>query len=209
MSTTLEPTTKVPSGMIRGAQKAADRRSWRLMLAGLIVTAVVACVGWATAGYLYFFALPDIANAHKVAYTLELVDRFSESPAHQVYMQLSDDMKPWWEAIEDMQRQIAATTDDDAREKLISNRDATLIAFIREHYLANRIDMLINAFGSFKHCLDVDACDDDALRKSIAIDVKRIYRTFRPYIEFVRASGKHGADEFGKDLEGLFFRFAS
>jgi hypothetical protein len=116
-------------------------------------------------------------------------------------------MKPWWDEIEDMQRQIAATTDDDARAKLIATRDETLLTFIRDHDLAARIDMLIASFNSFKRCLDVDACDDDALRKSISIDVKRIYRTFRPYIESLRASGKPGSGDFGRDLEDLFFEF--
>jgi hypothetical protein len=172
---------------------------------GVGATVIAALAGWGAAGYLWFVAIPEVATTHKVAYTLELVDHFGDSPAHDVYMQLGDDMKPWWDQIDALQRQIAATTDDDAREKLIATRDQTLIAFIHEHYLSNRIDMLINAFSPFKRCLDIDACDDDALRKSIAIDVKRIYRTFRPYIEAVRAQPRK--DDFGRDLEALFLRF--
>jgi hypothetical protein len=180
-------------------------RARRLVGIGLGVAVLTAIGGWGAAAYLYFVVVPDTATAHNVAYSLELVDRFGESPAHQVYMQLGDDMKPWWDQIDEMQRQIASATDDDAREKLIAKRDETLISFIHEHYLSNRIDMLINSFGQFNRCLEINACDEDALRKSISIDVKRIYRTFRPYIESVRA--QPGKADFGRDLEDLFFRF--
>ena len=151
--------------------------------------------GWGAAGYLYFITIPNVADAHKVADTLDMVDRFGSSPAHDVYMQLGDDMKPWWDQIDEIQRQIAAATDDNVREKLIAQRDQTLITFIHDHALSNRIDLLINSFSQFDRCLNVDACDEEALRKSISIDVKRIYRTFRPYIESVRTSGVPGKDQ--------------
>jgi hypothetical protein len=202
-SSTAEPATTLSTD----APKSPDARARRVLLIGLGFAVVVALGGWGTAGYLYFVALPDVATAHKVAYALELVDRFGDSPAHQVYMQLADDMKPWWDQIDEMQRKIATATDDDVREKLIAQRDETLVTFIHEHYLSNRIDMLITSFGQFNRCLDIGACDEDALRKSISIDVKRIYRTFRPYIEAVRASNEPGREYFGRDLEDLFFRF--
>jgi len=172
---------------------------------GFGLTLAAAIGGWGTAGYVYFVAMPEVAGAHKVAYALDLVDRFGESPAHQIYMQLGDDMKPWWDQIDETQRQIAAATDDAAREKLIAARDETLIGFIRGHGLSHQIDQLISAFGTFNRCLAIAACDEDALRKSISIDVKRIYRTFRPYIEQIRT--EPGRDDFGRDLEDLFFRF--
>lgn len=184
-------------------------RKHTLWQIGGVAAGAVAALGWCTAAYLYFVAMPDAIDAHKVAYTLELVERFGDSPAHQVYMKLSDDMKPWWDSIEETQRQIAATTDESAREKLIAKRDETLIAYIRTHYLANQIDLLINSFSRFNRCLALNACDQDTLKKAISIDVKRIYRTFRPYIESVRASGRAGTDDFGRDLEDLYFRFVS
>jgi hypothetical protein len=184
-------------------------RKHTLWQIGGVAAGAVAAVGWCTAAYLYFVAMPDAIDAHKVAYTLELVERFGDSPAHQVYMKLSDDMKPWWDSIEETQRQIAATTDESAREKLIAKRDETLIVYIRTHYLANQIDLLINSFSRFNRCLALNACDQDTLKKAISIDVKRIYRTFRPYIESVRGSGRAGTDDFGRDLEDLYFRFVS
>ena len=177
------------------------------MRLGLQAALVAAVGGWAAAGYLYFIAMPALVNTHKVAYTLDLIDHFEDSPAHQVYMQLGDDLKPWWDQIEELQRKIASATDDDARAKLISDRDETLIAYLNQRSLTSQTDLLINAFSPFKRCLDVDACDDDVLRKSISIDVKRIYRTFRPYIEAVRS--QPGKESFGRDLEDLFFRFVA
>lgn len=190
------------------ASGAAGRKR-TLWTIGGVAAGAVAVAGWGTAAYLYFVAMPNAIDAHKVAYTLELVERFGDSPAHQVYMKLSDDMKPWWDSIEETQRQIAATTDEATREKLIAKRDETLIAYIRSHYLANQIDLLINSFSRFNRCLTLNACDEDTLKKAISIDVKRIYRTFRPYIESVRTSGRAGTDDFGRDLEDLFFRFVS
>ena len=203
MSSTAEPTTR----RVTETPKNAFVRAGRLRQLGFGVAIFAAISGWGAAGYLYFVALPTAASAHKIADTLDLVDRFEESPAHDVYMQLGDDMKPWWDQIDDMQRHIAATADDGAREKLIAQRDDTLITFIHAHLLSSRIDMLIGSFNQFNRCLAIGACDEDALRKSISIDVKRIYRTFRPYIESVRASNQAGKDDFGRDLEDLFFRF--
>lgn len=203
MTSTAEPVAAKKPKVV----PALTERARRYGVVGGALAAVLAVGGWGTAAYLYFVSMPAAMNAHKVAFTLELVERFGDSPAHQVYMKLSDDMKPWWDSIEDMQRQIAATTDDAAREKLIARRDETLITFIREHYLSNQIDLLISSFSRFNRCLAVNACDEDTVRKSISIDVKRIYRTFRPYIESVRASGRAGTDDFGRDLEDLFFRF--
>lgn len=186
---------------------AMSQRKRTVWMVGGVAGGIVGVAGWCAAAYLYFVAMPDAIDAHKVAYTLELVERFGDSPAHQVYMKLSDDMKPWWDSIEETQRQIAATTDEDAREKLIAKRDETLIVYIRAHYLSNQIDLLINSFSRFNRCLALNACDQETLKKAISIDVKRIYRTFRPYIESVRTSGRAGTDDFGRDLEDLFFRF--
>ncbi|MDR3493712.1 MAG: hypothetical protein P4L82_03830 [Ancalomicrobiaceae bacterium] len=163
--------------------------------------------GWATAGYLYFVSLPDAASMQKVAYALDLVDRFGDSPAHQAYMRLGDEMKPWWDGIDELQRQIAATGGEDARATLIAKRDATLLKFIHDQHLDGDIDLLVASFDQFERCLQVGACDEDTLRRSISVDIKRIYRTFRPYIQSVRESGKPGDEDFGRDLEDLFFRF--
>lgn len=84
-----------------------------------------------------------------------------------------------------------------------------LMDFIAQHRLTADIDLLINSFDQFQRCLQIAACDEDALRKSIAVDVKRIYRTFRPYIQTERESGRPGTEDFGRDLEDLFFRFVS
>jgi hypothetical protein len=179
----------------------------RAMLAGLIL--VFALSGWAAAAYVYLVRLPEAANAQKVAYALDLVDRFGDSPPHQAYMRLGEELKPWWTEIEDLQRQIANAPNDDARAPLINHRDQMLMEFIAQHKLSTDIDLLISSFDQFQRCLQIAACDEDALRKSIAVDVKRIYRTFRPYIQSVRDSGRPGAEDYGRDLEDLFFRFVS
>ncbi len=194
----ISPTTgRDQSGVRRGAS-------------GVSMSAVLglaAVAGWGMAAYLYFVQLPAVADTQKVAYALSLVDRFADSAPHQAYMRLGDSMKPWWDQIEDLQRQIAAAPTDEARVALITHRDEMLIAFIKEHNLGNDIETLINSFDEFARCLSIDACDEEALRKTIGVDVRRIYRTFHPYIQSVRESGRPGMQEFGHDLEELFFRF--
>lgn len=172
-----------------------------------VLALILGLSGWATAAYLYFVAIPSAASQQKVAYALDLVDRFGDSQAHQAYMRLGDEMKPWWDGIDELQRQIAATASEDARAILIAKRDAMLLKFIHDQNLATDIDLLVASFDQFERCLHVDACDEETLRRSISVDIKRIYRTFRPYIQTVRDSGKPGAEDFGRDLEDLFFRF--
>lgn len=168
--------------------------------------AVFALAGWGWGAWEHFVVAPHVKDLARVTYTLDLVDRFDDTEAHRAYIQLALDMKPWWDQIEDLQRRIQSTTADDAREALIAERDASLLAFIREHQLAPRIDVLVRSFDEFIRCLDTRVCDLDVLDKALGIDVKRIYRTFRPYILARRAQG--GADAtYGKELEELFFRF--
>ncbi len=166
---------------------------------------LMAVGGWAWGAWEHFVAAPRIRDVARVTYTLDLIDRFDDTEAHKVYVQLATDMKPWWDQIEDLQRRIQATPGDEAREALITERDASLLTFIKDRDLAPRIDLLILAFDEFVRCLDTAVCDQEVLDKAIGIDVKRIYRTFRPYILMRRSNG--GADAtYGKDLEDLFFR---
>ena len=167
--------------------------------------AAVALGGWGWAAWEHFVAAPRIRDVARVTYTLGLIDRFDDTAAHKAYVQLASDMKPWWDQIEDLQRRIQAAPGDEVREALIAERDASLVGFIKDRDLAPRIDLLIGAFDEFVRCLDTATCDQEVLDKAIGIDVKRIYRTFRPYILMRRAAG--GADAtYGKDLEDLFFR---
>lgn len=161
--------------------------------------------GWAWGAWEHFVAAPHSRDVARITYTLELIDRFDDTEAHRAYVQLASDMKPWWDQIEDLQRRIQAAAGDDAREALIAERDASLLAFIRDQGLGPRIDLLIAAFDEFMRCLDTGVCDQDVIDKAIGIDVKRIYRTFRPYILMRRTTG--GDAGYGKDLEDLFFRF--
>ncbi|TPQ50387.1 hypothetical protein C2U72_13725 [Prosthecomicrobium hirschii] len=150
-------------------------------------------------------------NAQRVSVALDLVDRFSDGDAQRAYVKLSDDLKPWWDMIQDQQRKIMAATVESEREALIASRDELLLAFIRDHNLAAPIDQLVDSFEPFDRCLTVHACDEDVIRRSIAIDVKRLYRTFKPYIQAKRDAPKpeERDKDFGKGLESLFFRFLS
>jgi hypothetical protein len=176
------------------------RRSWAVTT----VIAVVALGGWAWGAWEHFVAAPRTQNIVRITYTLDLIDRFDDTDAHKAYVQLASDMKPWWDRIEDLQRLIQATPGDEAREALIAERDASLLAFIKDQNLGPKIDLLTGAFDEFIRCLDTAVCDLDVLDKAIGIDVKRIYRTYRPYILMKRAGGDAG---YAKDLEDLFFRF--
>ena len=177
------------------------------MIAAFAAVLAFGSLGWGVAAYVQFVELPRVANSHRVAYTLDLVDRFGDSAAHQAYMRLGESMKPWWEQIDELQRQIANTSQEEARATLIAHRDEMLLAFIREHKLEADIDLLVGSFDIFARCIAIEACDEDALRKSVGVDIKRIYRTFRPYMQSVRDSGRPGADDFGHDLEDLYGRF--
>jgi hypothetical protein len=176
------------------------RRTWF----ATAVIAVFALGGWVWGAWEHFVAAPRTQNIVRITYTLDLIDRFDDTEAHKAYVQLASDMKPWWDRIEDLQRRIQATPGDDAREALIAERDASLLAFIKEQNLGPKIDLLTGAFDEFVRCLDTAVCDLDVLDKAIGIDVKRIYRTYRPYILMRRASGDAG---YAKELEDLFFRF--
>jgi len=174
----------------------------RLRLAGIVV---VAAGGWAWGAWEHFVVAPRTQDIARITYTLDLVDRFDDTEAHKAYVQLAADMKPWWDQIEDLQRRIQTANADDAREALIAERDASLLAFVRDRGLAPKIDLLVHSFDEFIRCLDTRVCDQEVLDKAIGIDVKRIYRTFRPYILMKRAAGGTDAG-YGRELEDLFFR---
>ncbi|MDK9697538.1 MAG: hypothetical protein OEL76_14225 [Siculibacillus sp.] len=182
--------------------------SGRLGVSGWAKVAAIVAVslgGWTWGAWEHFVAAPLTRDVVRITYTLDLIDRFDDTEGHRAYVQLASDMKPWWDQIEDLQRRIQAAPGDDAREALIAERDASLVAFIRDKGLAPRIDLLIGAFDDFVRCLDTSVCDQDVIDKAIGIDVKRIYRTFRPYLLARRAAGGEAAN-YGKNLEDLFFR---
>jgi hypothetical protein len=185
-----------------GRTAMAPAGAWSWLRIGAI--AAVALAGWGWGAWEHFVAAPRTQNITRITYTLDLIDRFDDTEAHKAYVQLATDMKPWWDQIEDLQRRIQSTPGDDIREALIAERDASLLAFIESHDLGPKIDLLIGAFDEFVRCLDTTVCDQDVLDKAIGIDVKRIYRTYRPYILARRARGETA---YAKDLEDLFFRF--
>lgn len=168
--------------------------------------AVVALGGWTWGAWEHFVAAPSDQEVARVTFSLAMVDRFDDTEAHRAYVQLAGDMKPWWESIDSLQHRIQTATTDEAREALIAERDASLLAFIQDRGLVQKVDLLVRSFDEFLRCLDTRVCDRDVLDKAIGIDVKRIYRTFRPYILSRRAAGGEGA-AYGKELEELFFRF--
>ncbi|NLH80160.1 MAG: hypothetical protein GX458_04845, partial [Phyllobacteriaceae bacterium] len=49
---------------------------------------VVAVTGWTAAGYERLVAVPHAADTARVAYALDLVDRFDDTPAHKAYVEL-------------------------------------------------------------------------------------------------------------------------
>ncbi|TBW34508.1 hypothetical protein EYW49_18145 [Siculibacillus lacustris] len=167
---------------------------------------VVALGGWAWGAWQHFVVLPRSADIARIGTALDLVDRFVDTPAHVAYVQLADDMKPWWDQIDDLQRRIQAEGDDGVRDGLIAERDASLVAFVREHRLGDKIDLLIGSFDEFTRCLDTARCDEDTIARAISIDVKRIYRTYRPYILHRRGDGRPEDRDYGHHLEDLYFR---
>ena len=171
------------------------------------VVAAVALGGWGWGAWEHFVAVPRVHDVARITYTLDLVDRFDDTEAHRAYVELASDMKPWWDSIEDLQRRIQAASDDDSRDVLIAQRDASLLAFINDNGLAARVDLLVGSFDEFTRCLNAKVCDQDVLDKAIGIDVRRIYRTYRPYILSRRNDGKPEDRDYGRDLEDLFFRF--
>lgn len=195
--------TTTPIDADRSAAESRRRWTRRLRDASL---AGVALAGWGWGAWEHFVATPRIQDVARVTYSLALVDRFDDTEAHRVYVRLASDMKPWWDEIDDLQRRIQGATSDEAREALIAERDVSLLAFIRSRDLPPKIDVLIHSFDEFLRCLDTQVCDQDVLDKAIGIDVRRIYRTFRPYILSRRNGGGEDAT-YGKELEELFFRF--
>lgn len=185
----------------RGSSELRRGRLQRFRLVGVIV---LASGGWLWGAWEHFVAAPGSRDVARVTLSLDMVDRFADTEAHRVYVQLAADMKPWWESIDDLQRRIQAAPNEEARDALIAERDASLLAYVHDHGLERKLDLLISSFDDFVRCLDTGACDQDILDKSIGIDVRRIYRTFRPYILMKRGGGD---PRFGKDLEDLFFRF--
>jgi len=172
----------------------------------LVSAILVAASGWGWAAYEHFVRVPIAENNARVAYALDLVDRFDDTPAHKAYIDLATEMKPWWEAIEDIQRRIQNAPDDDTRDALISERDASLITFVESHDLAPKVDLLIGSFDLFTRCLVASVCDEAAIERAISIDVKRIWRTFRPWV-LHRRTTPPGDRSYGRDIEDLYFRF--
>ena len=173
----------------------------------LALLAAVAAAGWGVAAWQYVVVLPRAASTARVSYALELVDQFDDTPAHLAYVQLSSDMKPWWDQIEDLQRKIQSAGDDETRDRLIAERDASLVGFVRDRGLAGKVDLLVASFDTFTRCIAAEACDADIVQKAMAIDVKRIWRTFRPWILDKRGNGRAEDKDFGRPLEELYFRF--
>ena len=203
--------TMRPTEISSTAPTAPRRRAVKLHPATVFGIGVFALAGWGVAIWERFVELPQASNAQRVSVALDMVDRFSDGDAQRAYVKLSDDLKPWWDMIQDQQRKIMAATVESEREALIASRDELLLAFIRDHNLAAPIDQLVDSFEPFDRCLTVHACDEDVIRRSIAIDVKRLYRTFKPYIQAKRDAPKpeERDKDFGKGLESLFFRFLS
>lgn len=169
------------------------------------VVALMGAVGWGLAAWEHFVAVPAAANTARVAFALDLVDRFDDTPAHKAYVALAADMKPWWSAIDDLQHRLQAATGDEDRDRLIAERDASLVAFIQDKKIAEKVDLLIGSFDTFTRCLAAAVCDGDIVERSISIDVKRIWRTFRPWVQHRR--DVDGDRAYGRDLEDLYFRF--
>lgn len=190
--------TEASAGMDVPARGAAPRSG---VVAGLLA---FAAFGWGVAIYAYSVDLPKARLHARAATTLELVDRFYASTAEKSYGRLSEALKPWWEAIEETQRKILAARSDEEKLPLIQKRDEQLIAFIREHKLDGDVDTIVASFEQFTRCLQADACDEDILRGTVGIDVRRLYRTFKPWIQSQRDAGDR---EYGRPLEDLFFRF--
>lgn len=166
---------------------------------------LVAVTGWSWAAWEHFVRVPTAENTARVAYALDLVDRFDDTAAHKAYVDLATEMKPWWDAIEDLQRRIQNAATDDVRDALITERDTSLISFVESHDLAPKIDLLIGSFDMFTRCLVSSVCDETVVERAIAIDVKRIWRTFRPWVLHRRTNG--GDRAYGRDLEDLYFRY--
>lgn len=182
-------------------------RLWGMPKRVMAVGVVVALSGWAAAAWEHFVVLPRAMNTSKVAYALQLVDQFDDTAGHLAYVQLSSDLKPWWDEIEPLQRRLQEAKDDEARDGLIAERDASLIVFLRDRGLVAKVDLLVSSYDVFNRCLASEACDGETIQRAIAIDVKRIWRTFRPWILEKRASGKAEDKDFGRPLEELYFRF--
>jgi len=177
--------------------------AWRRLSAAAIL---FAGVGWGLAGFEHFVAVPRAENTARVAYALDLVDRFDDTPAHHAYVDLASDMKPWWDEIAALQHRIQTTRDDLARDALITERDASLVAFVESHGLAAKVDLLVGSFDMFTRCLVAEVCDETIVEQAISIDVKRIWRTFRPWVLHRRGASETDRT-YGRDLEDLYFRF--
>jgi hypothetical protein len=201
-----------PAEIAKETLPAGTGRVAALRRPGMILGfALFAGAGWGWAAWERFVEVPQAIAGQRIATALDMVDKFADGEAQRAYVKLSEDLRPWWSMIQDQQRRILAAKDDGERDSLITHRDEMLLAFIREHDLGAAIELLVNAFDQFDRCLGVEACDEEIVRKSIAIDVKRIYRTFKPYIQARRDSGAAGErdKDFGKGLENLFFRYLS
>lgn len=172
----------------------------------LTVAVVLAVGGWSWAAWEHFVRVPAAENTARVAYALDLIDRFDDTTAHKAYVDLASDMKPWWDAIDDLQRRIQTAPNDEARDALIAEREASLITFVETHDLSAKVDLLIGSFDMFTRCLVASVCDEAVVERAISIDVKRIWRTFRPWVQHRRGAGS-GDRAYGRDLEDLYFRF--
>lgn len=201
--------TSRPVEFAQGGEGRLTGRSVTLRPVTFCGLVLIGALGWCWGAYERFVQLPGVNAGQRISTSLQLIDKFAESEAQRSYVKLSEDLKPWWTMIQEEQRRIMAATSDTERETLIARRDELLIAYVRDHELGPSIDLLVDAFDPFERCLTVGACDDETIRKSISIDVKRLYRTFKPYIMAKREAPNLDARDrdFGKGLENLFFRF--
>lgn len=171
-----------------------------------LLLVAVAVAGWAAFAFDQAHDAGVASERRRIAYTEDMLDNFAESQANEAYRALSAALKPWWDAIRPLQGRILAAASEEEKSRLIAERDASLVAFVRANRLDGQIAALLGYFERFNRCLQTELCDADILRRSIEIDVKLIYRTFRPWILAVREADPR-ADQFGRDLEALYLRF--
>ena len=169
-----------------------------------MVLLLIALTGWGTYAFDTLFGADVATERQQIAYTEDVLSTFQLSPGYRAYTDLATALKPWWDEIRPIQTSILETGDDARKAELIAARDQSLITFLKARDLTAPADSLIRSFARFSRCLDTDLCHRDLLRRSIEIDVKLIYRTFRPYIRAVRERG--GVERsFGRGLETLYY----
>lgn len=191
------------------APRPGEARAWLndwLAPIGLreVMLLLIALGGWGTYAFDKLFSADVATERQQISYTEDVLSTFQISPGYRAYSDLATALKPWWDEIRPLQTSIMETGDDARKAELIAERDQSLITFLKTRELTAPADSLIRSFERFSRCLDTDLCHRDLLRRSIEIDVKLIYRTFRPYIRAVRERG--GVERsFGRGLETLYY----